>query len=256
MAMAMGFMRGALFVAMTMTTIVTRGLAWMPAHATFYGDITGLQGMGGACGYGDLMASGYGLYTAALSTVLYENGVSCGSCYEIMCDDKQVPQWCLKGNRVMVTATNLCPPNPSLPNDNQGWCNVPRKHFDLSMPAFLRIAKYKAGIVPIVYRRVPCKKPGGIKFQIKGVPYFELVLITNVGGRGDLTQAWIKGTNTDWIKMSRNWGSNFHVMKDLRGQALSFRLTSSSGKTLTIPDVAPANWQFGQSYNSYKQFRK
>lgn len=114
--------------------------------------------IGGACGYADVMKEGYGEHNAALSTVMFHDGQTCGACYEIKCFNNS--QWCKpEGAPVMVTATNFCPPNPSQPNDNGGWCNPPREHFDLSQPAFLLLAEYKAGITPVQYRRYvsrPC----------------------------------------------------------------------------------------------------
>ncbi|KAK6148599.1 hypothetical protein DH2020_019511 [Rehmannia glutinosa] len=217
---------------------------WDFAHATFYGDINGGETMQGACGYGNLFDQGYGLQTTALSTALFNNGASCGACYEILCINS--PQWCIPAGKIRVTATNFCPPDYSKTQDI--WCNPPQKHFDLSLPMFLKIAKYEAGIVPVVYRRVMCGKKGGIKFEINGNPFWMLVLVYNVGGVGDVTKVKIKGSmSSNWVQMGRNWGQNWQTFEMLIGQSLSFQVETSDGQIVQSNNVAPQTWQFGQT---------
>ncbi|XP_018467031.2 expansin-A18-like [Raphanus sativus] len=127
------------------------GSPWRRASATFYGDETARETMGGACGYGNLWDSGYGAATSALSTVLFNDVYSWGQCFQIRCVSS--PNCYYGSPATVVTATNICPPNWGQNSNNGGWCNPPRAHFDLTKPAFMKIANWKAGIIPVSYRR-------------------------------------------------------------------------------------------------------
>nr|AUE24155.1 expansin 68 [Saccharum hybrid cultivar] len=228
---------------------------WLKAHATFYGGADASDTMGGACGYGNLYSQGYGTRTAALSTPLFNNGASCGQCYKIACDRKRAdPRFCKPGVTVTVTATNFCPPNSALPDG--GWCNQQRPHFDMAQPAFEKIGVYSGGIIPVIYKRVPCVKRGGVRFTINGHDYFNLVLVTNVAAAGSIKSMEVKTSNSsNWSPLARNWGANWHSLAYLTGQMLSFRLTDTDGKTIEFTNVVPQGWTFGQTFASKLQFK-
>lgn len=85
---------------------------------------------------------------------------------------------------------------------------------------------------------------------MNGNPWFVLVLVTNVGGAGDVQQLYIKGTSTQWYTMKRNWGAMWQFVGNnkLPGQALSFRAVLSDGSTVESIDCAPSNWNFSQLF--------
>ncbi|KAL2905743.1 Expansin-A15, partial [Bienertia sinuspersici] len=102
---------------------------------------------------------------------------------------------------------------------------------------------YEAGIVPVKYRRVFCNKRGEIKFQIKGNPSVNYVLVYNMGGVCDIQGVKVKGSNgSGWIDMSRSWGANWDTPTPLVGQVLSFQVTTSDGKTVESDNLVPASW--------------
>jgi len=212
--------------------------------------------MGGACGYGNLYATGYGTNTAALSAAMFNDGAACGECYQVecQCSNPSNCQSCKQGVTVTVTATNLCPPDYSKPSNDGGWCNPPRKHLDMAQPAWERIGVYRAGIISMRFQRVPCSRSGGVRFTINGHSYFNLVLITNVAAAGSVSSVQIKGSKTGWVTMSRNWGANWQSSNLLDGQAISFAVTITSGRKIVFQDIAQPGWRFGQTFTNGAQF--
>jgi expansin (peptidoglycan-binding protein) len=156
---------------------------------------------------------------------------------------------------ITVTATNLCPPNWAQDTNNGGWCNPPRTHFDLSKPAFMKMAQWRAGIVPVMYRRVPCVRRGGLRFALQGNPYWLRAYVMNVAGAGDVAEMWVRSGGGAWVRMSHNWGASHQAFAQLGGRALSFKVTSyTTRQTVIATNVAPANWCLGLTYQARVNF--
>ncbi|KAB5516807.1 hypothetical protein DKX38_027455 [Salix brachista] len=224
---------------------------WQSARATYYAASDPRDSVGGACGYGDLVKAGYGMATVALSESMFERGQICGACFQIKCVDDL--RWCIPGTSIIVSVTNFCAPNYGFTSDDGGKCNPPNKHFVLPIESFEKIAIWKAANMPVQYKRIKCRKEGGIRFTISGSGIFLSVLISNVAGAGDITSVRIKGSRTGWLDMGRNWGQNWHINANLQNQALSFEVTSSDKMTVISYTVAPKDWRFGQTFEG-KQF--
>ncbi|XP_021745189.1 expansin-A13-like [Chenopodium quinoa] len=224
---------------------------WESARATYYAAADPRDIVGGACGYGNLEKSGYGKATVGLSTALFHKGQICGACFEVRCVEDL--RNCIPGTSILVTATNFCAPNFGFTADGGGRCNPPNKHFVLPIEAFEKIALWKAGNMAVQYRRIRCRKEGGIRFTIDASGVFMSVLISNVAGAGDVTTVKVKGSQTGWLPMSRNWGQNWILNANLEKQPLSFEVTTSDGAILKSYNVAPRSWKTGQTFEG-KQF--
>lgn len=225
---------------------------WKPARATYYASDP-IDRVAGACGYGDLGRNGYGMATVGASQALFERGRVCGACFQVRCVEEL--RYCIPGTTIVVTVTDFCPPNYSLSSEEGGHCNPPNHHLLMPIAAFEKIAIWKAGNMAVEYRRVKCRREGGVRFAIDGHGVFISVLISNVAGAGDVNAVKIKGSNTGWLPMGRNWGQNWHINADLINQPLSFEVTTSDSVTLTSYNVAPKEWRFGVSYTATKQFQ-
>lgn len=189
-----------------------------------------------------MYSTGYGTQTTALSNALFNNGLTCGACFELQCVTSG-SQYCYEGVTVTVTATNACPPG-----SYGGWCQFP--HFDLSIYVFTKLAQEVGGVIPVLYKRVSCSKQGGIRFTINGNPWFNNVLITNMAGDGTVKIVYIQGNSNGWNAMTQNWGALWEYRAMLQGEALSFRVVSGGGKTQDFMDVAPSSWNFGSTYEA------
>lgn len=223
---------------------------WIKGTATYYGDENGGGTGGGTCGYGNNYEFGYGMMTAATSYALWYDANICGACFEVQCAN---PTGCKRGS-VMVSVTNLCP------GDGGSPCARPKKHLDLAMPAFTKIADKILGHMAIRMRRVPCVKKGNAKVTMSGNPWFLMVMFTNLAGSGDVKSVQIRATGSKtWTWFRRNNGAIWSLENSnpaaFYGRQIDFRIKGAyTSEILLLKRALPQNWAFGGTFETRNNF--
>ncbi|MQM05435.1 hypothetical protein Taro_038247 [Colocasia esculenta] len=229
------------------------GGGWSPAGATWYGNANGFGSDGGACGYGKTVGQPpFSSMISAGGPSLFKSGKGCGACYQVKCTSHPT----CSGNPVTVVITDECPGGP---------CVAESVHFDLSGTAFGAMARpgqadqlRSAGRIPIEFVRTRCNYPGWkIAFRIDAGsnPFFLAVLIEFENGDGDISAVQLfQDKSGSGSPMQQLFGA---VWKVNSGPALrapfSFRLTTSSGRSVFARNVIPAGWRPGATFWSSKQ---
>ncbi|KAF8700828.1 hypothetical protein HU200_034192 [Digitaria exilis] len=105
------------------------------------------------------------------------------------------------------------------------------------------------------YEVVACVKQGGIRYTITGNKNYNMVMVTNVGGEGDVVALMVKGNKrVKWTPMKRSWGQLWTTEVDLTGESLTFRVMNGDHRKATSWHVMPRDWQFGKTYQATKNF--
>ncbi|KAJ3680589.1 hypothetical protein LUZ60_016867 [Juncus effusus] len=235
----------------------TNPSGWTSGGATWYGGPYGYGSDGGACGYqGAVGKMPFNSMIAAGSPSLFKSGKGCGACYQVRCTSNSA----CSGNPVTIVITDECP---------GGACLEEPAHFDLSGTAFGALARSfsadqlrNAGKIKIEYRRVPCNYRGTkLSFHMDAGAnnWYLAVMIEYVKGDGDLSAVQVMqggySYSNSWTPMTRSWGAVWRLNSGSQLQApFSFRLTSSSGKTLVVSNAIPVGWKPGNMYTSKVNF--
>ncbi|MCD7472603.1 hypothetical protein HAX54_013880 [Datura stramonium] len=222
------------------------------AVATWYGDPNG-AGSGGACGLEDDVAKApYNAMITAGNQVLFQHGLGCGACYQVLCNQNQE----CSGRPIIVALTDECP----------GTCNDDPVHFDLSGTAFGAMSKSgqadqlrKLGRIDISYKRVACDYKQNIMFKVdKGSnSNFFAVAIEAENGNGELSLVEIKSSGSNkWLPMQQMFGATWsaNIYPDTQKPPFSLRLTSHNKYQVQADNVIPVNWQSRAIYKSNVNF--
>ncbi|XP_059277694.1 expansin-like B1 [Lycium ferocissimum] len=215
------------------------------AKATFYGNVGHLVNPSGTCGYGEY---GRTVNSGAFCGVskLYNNGTSCGACYQVKCKH---PDYCNEEGTVVVVT-------------NSG---EEKTDFILSFSAYAKLAKplmvaklIAQGEVEIEYQRVPCKYATGAHLMVKvhessNFPDYLAIVLLNIGGLSDISaiEVWelckVQESHKQWKSMVRIFGAVWAISDPPKG-ALKFRfqVRGSAGVVWVQPlKLIPSDWKAG-----------
>ncbi|XP_047323592.1 expansin-like B1 [Impatiens glandulifera] len=218
-----------------------------PSKAAYYPNSDEQGTETGACGFGTFGATINGGDVSAAS-VLYQDGLGCGSCYQIRCSHSN---YCSE-NGVVIVIT-----------DHGSSANT---DFILSRRAFSRMAQttdgaaslLALGAVGIEYRRVSCSYPNkNITFKIdenSNYPHYLAFVVWYQQGQSDITAVQLCETQTFACKLlERSYGAVWTTSSAPSG-ALSIRMLFSDEngdeKWVVPANNIPADWKAGETYDS------
>eukprot|EP00475_Leptophrys_vorax_P025886 TRINITY_DN36236_c0_g1_i1.p1 TRINITY_DN36236_c0_g1~~TRINITY_DN36236_c0_g1_i1.p1 ORF type:complete len:328 (+),score=9.70 TRINITY_DN36236_c0_g1_i1:116-1099(+) len=209
----------------------------------------------GACGYGTTVNSAIGSATAAVSSALFDKGMTCGACVSIQCVKNKN---CKPDATATVTVTNLCKGNAT----HGGMCQLPKKSIMLPPSVYDIITKTRtAGDITVRVARVPCDRSGGAQVKVTmGNDWFLGLLLSNLAGPGTVkkVEAQVFGAKgpSAWTSLYRNYGAIWSLNGvNVRDAAVSLRVTSNyNGETILLNKVLPASWQVNQTYTGDGNF--
>ncbi|KAJ6349002.1 hypothetical protein OIU77_006564 [Salix suchowensis] len=115
------------------------------------------------------------------------------------------------------------------------------------------------GILPVIYRRTPCKYPGkNIAFHVNegSTDYWLSLLVEFEDGDGDVGSMHIREAGgTEWLEMTHVWGANWCIVRGPLKGPFSVKLTTlATGRTLSAREVIPRNWAPKATYTSRLNF--
>ncbi|CAN1195581.1 Expansin-like B1 [Linum perenne] len=203
----------------------------------------------GACGYGIHGRTINGALVAGVSG-LWNNGNSCGACYQVKCRDKYL----CKEEGITVVVTD---------NASGGETD-----FILSAHAYGSMARqnrtdelYWLGMVDVEYRRTPCKFSGyNLIFKVVEQSRFpEYLAIAPMfhDGENDIYGLEIMQEGGEkWKSMEKAWGGVWHLPIPPRGSLkLKVQVGNSIGekKWIEAKKALPSSWKPGAAYDSHIQ---
>ncbi|GAQ92091.1 expansin [Klebsormidium nitens] len=104
------------------------------------------------------------------------------------------------------------------------------------------------GTTPIEYRRVPCPREGPAVVGVVGNPYWLEISVMNLAHWGSYDAMRVKDAGGVWKDLKRDWGTNFVVNEQLRGNISVQISDSESGDMVTLEDCIPEGWTTGNSF--------
>ncbi|CAI0410923.1 unnamed protein product [Linum tenue] len=230
------------------------GVAAEEATAMYYASLDGIGGPTGACGYGEIGLTYNMGYVAAVSDPMWNNGLACGSCYQVTCNVSGVCN--SEGVRVVVTDAG----NGDGSN-RTAFVLSQRALQGMAVPA-MALQLTQMGPVGINYHRVPCVYPGAggsrklavkVTDESRFPDYLSVVLLYQAGEYDLLEVKVLDRTANQWIGVPHSYGAVFALADPPTASPVTLLLEfKGEGKEKGVFHLVhiPQHWTPGAEYET------